>query len=59
MSNTTRDRVPRSNAPSATSAEAGTTTRRQDGHDTAFRSEKISATHVQRSAIVYVRQSTP
>lgn len=58
MSNTTIHRAPQRNARRATSAEAQPANARRNPHDTALRSDKISDEHLQRLAIVYVRQST-
>ena len=56
MSNATISSWPRNNCPTATST-AGTTAR-HDPHAVSLRSEKITDQHLQRLAIVYVRQST-
>jgi DNA invertase Pin-like site-specific DNA recombinase len=54
MSNATIHQVPECTA----STKARPATARHDPHDTPLRSEKITDEHLQRIAIVYVRQST-
>ena len=58
MSNATVQRAPRNNSQLPASTEQTTTTRRSDPRVTALRSDKITDSHLQRLAIVYVRQST-
>lgn len=58
MSNTTFQVTQRGNAPSTTSQDTSAVTARCDPRTTAFRSDKIHDEHLQRQAIVYVRQST-
>jgi DNA invertase Pin-like site-specific DNA recombinase len=58
MSNTTIPRVPLRNSRRATATEPRPTTARRDPRATRLGSEKITEEHLQRLAIVYVRQST-
>lgn len=58
MSNTTIDRAPQSNSRSTSSSEAGSASAPGKPRDATPRSEKITSEHLQRMAIVYVRQST-
>jgi DNA invertase Pin-like site-specific DNA recombinase len=58
MSKTTIPRATRHNAQPATASESRPTTARHDPCATTLRSEKITDEHLQRLAIVYVRQST-
>lgn len=58
MSNTTIPGAPRRSLPSTGSTEVRATTTPQDRHAIALRSDKITDEHLERLAIVYVRQST-
>ena len=58
MSNTTIPRAPLRNSRRATATEPRPTTARRDPRATGLGSEKITEEHLQRLAIVYVRQST-
>jgi len=58
MSSTTTDQALQSNLPYTTSSEARPATARHNPHGATLRSEKITDEHLQRIAIVYVRQST-
>lgn len=58
MSDTTIHRVPQCGSPCSTSADAGPATAPGNPRDASRRSEKITNEHLQRMAIVYVRQST-
>ena len=58
MSSTTIPRATRRECPVNTSRQAVSPTAHRDVRVTATRSEKITDEHLQRSAIVYVRQST-
>ena len=58
MSDATIYRAPPCNPRRPTSIEAGPPTAPQDPRDATLRSEKITDEHLQRMAIVYVRQST-
>jgi DNA invertase Pin-like site-specific DNA recombinase len=58
MSSTTIPRATRNNSPPATASESRPTTARHAPCATTIRSEKITDAHLQRRAIVYVRQST-
>ena len=58
MSNTVIHRATRRNAQPTTSPEARPTTARHPPRDATLRSDKITDEHLQRLAIVYVRQST-
>lgn len=58
MSNTTIHRATQCNARPTTSTEARPTTTRHNPGGTTLRSDKITDEHLQRLAIVYVRQST-
>lgn len=58
MSSPTIRRTPRRNAQRVTSTEAQPAHGRLNPRDTPFRSDKITDEHLQRLAIVYVRQST-
>ena len=58
MSNTTVHQATRRNAQPTTSPEARPTTARHPPRDATLRSDKITDEHLQRLAIVYVRQST-
>jgi DNA invertase Pin-like site-specific DNA recombinase len=58
MSSTTTDQALQSNLPCTTSSKARPATARHNPHGATIRSEKITDEHLQRIAIVYVRQST-
>jgi DNA invertase Pin-like site-specific DNA recombinase len=58
MSNATIHRVPRCDSRHATSGDARPVAASDPPRDTRLRSEKITQEHLQRRAIVYVRQST-
>ena len=58
MSNTTISLAPLRHSRRMTATESRPTTARHDPHATTLRSEKITDEHLQRLAIVYVRQST-
>lgn len=58
MSNTTVHGATQRNSPPPTSTEARATTARHQPRDALLRSDKITNEHLQRLAIVYVRQST-
>ena len=58
MSNTTVGRVPRNNSQLSASTKQTRTTGRNVPRVTTHRSDKITDAHLQRLAIVYVRQST-
>ncbi|MBM4095103.1 MAG: recombinase family protein, partial [Planctomycetes bacterium] len=58
MSSTTIQRATRGKCPVITSRQAGSSTWRHKVREAVPRSDKISDEHLQRSAIVYVRQST-
>jgi DNA invertase Pin-like site-specific DNA recombinase len=58
MSDTTIYRAPPCNPRRPTSTEAGSAPPPQNPRDATLRSEKITNEHLQRMAIVYVRQST-
>jgi DNA invertase Pin-like site-specific DNA recombinase len=58
MSKTTVPCATRRHAQPTTPTEAGPTTARQQPHHATLRSDKITDEHLQRLAIVYVRQST-
>ena len=58
MSNGTIHQATKCNAPSSNSPAARLCNSRPDAHTTALRSDKIRDEHLQRLAIVYVRQST-
>ncbi len=58
MSSTTIPRATRHHSQPATASESRPTTARHDPCATTLRSEKITDGHLQRLAIVYVRQST-
>lgn len=58
MSSTTIPRATRGNSQRATATASRPTAARHDPCATVFRSEKITEGHLQRLAIVYVRQST-
>lgn len=58
MSNTTMDRAPRCNSQATPSTEARLPTPQHSRCGTPLRSDKITEEHLQRLAIVYVRQST-
>jgi DNA invertase Pin-like site-specific DNA recombinase len=59
MSDTTIRRAARARSAAAASTNAGTLASGGGACTTPFRSEKITEEHLRRSAIVYVRQSTP
>lgn len=59
MSSTTIPRAPRRECPVNTSRQAASPAARRDVRVTVTRSDKITDEHLRRSAIVYVRQSTP
>ena len=58
MSSTATDQALQSNLPCTTSSEARPAAARHNPHGETLRSEKITDKHLQRIAIVYVRQST-
>ena len=58
MSNTTVHGAAQRKLPPPTLSQARATTARQHPHDSPLRSEKITNEHLQRLAIVYVRQWT-
>ena len=58
MSNTTVHQATRRNAQPTTFTETRPTTARHHPRDATLRSDKITDEHLQRLAIVYVRQST-
>ena len=58
MTNATAKRAPRNKSQSPTSTGQTTTIRRSNPDVTTLRSDKITDSHLQRLAIVYVRQST-
>ncbi len=59
MNSTTIQQTPQCNLQRINSAEAKPATSRYNSHDARLRSDKITDEHLQRMAIVYVRQSTP
>ena len=59
MSNTTVHGATRRKTQPTTPTEAGPATARHQPHNATLRSDKITDQHLQRLAIVYVRQSTP
>src|SRR5258708_18766753 len=58
MNSTKRHRAPRLSVQSTSTAEANSTVPRHSPRATTLRSKKIAEEHLQRMAIVYVRQST-
>ena len=58
MSSDTIHRTPRCNSRRTTFAQAEPATARHEPRDRTLRSDKITDEHLQRMAIVYVRQST-
>jgi DNA invertase Pin-like site-specific DNA recombinase len=59
MNSTTICQTPQGHSERIASTEARPAAARHNLHETPLRSEKITDEHLQRMAIVYVRQSTP